>query len=323
MENNLLELKDFSVQFKTLQGYTVYAVNNVSLQVKPKQTLAIVGESGSGKSQLMLGVMGLLPSNGKVSGTALFNGKNLASLSVKELNKIRGTEIGMIFQDPMTSLNPYLKVSTQMVEVLTKNKQFSKKQAKQKAIEVLNLVGVPEASSRINLYPHQFSGGLRQRIMIAISLLANPKLIIADEPTTALDVTIQAQILDIFAKLKDTLDLSLIMITHDLAVVSEIADIVAVFYGGNIAEIGTREEVFNSPKHPYTKALLNSIPRMDQSKNEPLFSIEGFPQVMLEPPKECTFINRCKYANAKCKQIIPQQSFSATHKVRCINAGEI
>jgi oligopeptide transport system ATP-binding protein len=324
VSENLLSINDFSIQFKTLDGSIIYAVNNISLDIKPKETIAIIGESGSGKSQFMLGVMKLLPKNATTTGKVIFNNTDISKLSFNDINKIRGTEISMIFQDPMTSLNPYLKILPQITEVLTKNNKYTKAEAVEKAIEIMEKIGIPEARRRANFYPHQFSGGMKQRIMIAIALVVNPRLVIADEPTTALDVTIQAQILDIFKNLKNIIDASVIFITHDLAVVSEIADKVAVFYGGRIVEFGTRDDVFNNPKHPYTIALLKAVPKLSNTGKEKLYSIEGFPPTLNQKPKDCAFKDRCLYAIGKCHQQVPDfVEISNNHKVACFKAGEI
>ena len=302
---SILKIKDLHVHFKTLDGRLIHALNGVNLDVNSKETIAIVGESGSGKTQLSLSIMNLLASNSITKGEIIFEDKNLLSLSLNDINKIRGTKISMIFQDPMTSLNPYLTVADQMTEVLIKN-GLSHKEAMEKSIEMLNMVSITDPHKRIGQYPHQFSGGMRQRIMIAMALLSKPAILIADEPTTALDVTIQAQILDIFAKLKEELNLSIIIVTHDLGVVSNIADKIAVFYGGNIVEYGSRDDVFNNPKHPYTQALIKSIPKLDQNKEEPLFLIKGMPQVILQEPNSCSFKDRCPHAFDKCFNELPK-----------------
>lgn len=299
-ENAIIKIKDLKVKFNTIDGRVIHALNGINLNINPKETLAIVGESGSGKTQLSLSIMNLLASNAKADGVIEFEGKNLLSLKKEELNKIRGTKISMIFQDPMTSLNPYLKVSTQMVEVLVEKQGIDAKKAKEKAIEMLKIVSIPEPHKRIDQYPHQFSGGMRQRIMIAMALLSNPKVLIADEPTTALDVTIQAQILEILEKLKATMDLAIIFITHDLGVVANIADKIAVVYGGSVVEYGDKKDIFESPKHPYTEALLKSIPRLDQKKEERLYLIDGMPSVLLKEPQHCAFKDRCPKAEDFC-----------------------
>jgi oligopeptide transport system ATP-binding protein len=315
----ILEIKNLNVIFDTLHGAKIHAINDVSLSVNSKETLAIVGESGSGKTQLSLSIMGLLAKNANTSGEIIFEDKNLLSLKENELNKIRGTKISMIFQDPMTSLNPYLSVATQMVEVLTYKQNMGKKEAYKKSIEMLDLLSIPQANIRINQYPHQFSGGMRQRIMIAMALLSNPKLIIADEPTTALDVTIQAQILDILDNLKKQFNLSIIFVTHDLAVVSDIADKIAVCYGGQIVEYGSRDDIFNNPKHPYTIALLQSMPTLENNKKDKLFSIDGYPKALLEKPKLCVFKDRCTKAIDSCSVINPNlKEANNQHFYKCL-----
>ncbi|MCL2566736.1 MAG: ABC transporter ATP-binding protein [Alphaproteobacteria bacterium] len=321
----LLSVKDLKVNFNTLSGGgadgkaagKIYALNGVNFDLYHEETLAIVGESGSGKSQTSLAIMGILAKNANVGGEINYHGKNLLTLSSSELNKIRGTSISMIFQDPMTSLNPYLRVSTQLTEVLTE-KGVSEADARAKAIEILNSLSIPKAEKVIDNYPYQFSGGMRQRIMIAMSLMSDSEIIIADEPTTALDVTIQAQILDIINKLKTSMKKAIIFITHDLGVVSEIADKIAVFYAGEIVEVGTRDEIFNSPKHPYTIGLLKSIPRLDQDSREKLFLIEGNPPLLKSEPASCSFKDRCNSAMAICRESKPtRQEISKTHAFSC------
>ena len=318
--NNLLQINNLKVEFSMLDGSTLYAVNGVSFSLKTGETLGIVGESGSGKSQTMLSLMGLLAKNAKITGEAIFAGQNLLSLSQEELNKIRGKDISMIFQDPMTSLNPYLKIKTQMVEALEDKHILPKKEAESKALDMLRLVGISDPEKRLNFYPHQISGGMRQRVMIAMAILSNPKLLIADEPTTALDVTIQAQILNILVKLKKQLGLSIIMVTHDLGVVANLCDKVAIFYGGKIVELGDIKTIFKNPLHPYTKALLNSIPRIDQEKKEKLTVIPGYPKMWKEEPNLCVFKDRCEQKLSKCEVKIPELKASKSNnntKVSC------
>ncbi|MDR2008681.1 MAG: ABC transporter ATP-binding protein [Alphaproteobacteria bacterium] len=321
----LLSVKNLRVSFDTLSGGGVdgkqrgkiYALNGVNFDLYREETLAIVGESGSGKSQTSLAIMGILAKNANVSGEIMYHDKNLLSMTHEELNKIRGHGISMIFQDPMTSLNPYLRVSTQLTEVLTE-RGVSEDIARSKAIEILNSLSIPKAEKVIDNYPYQFSGGMRQRIMIAMSLMSDSEIIIADEPTTALDVTIQAQILDIVNKLKRDMKKAIIFITHDLGVVGEIADKIAVFYAGEIVEYGTRDEIFNSPKHPYTIGLLKSIPSMEQNSNERLFLIEGNPPLLKSEPISCSFKDRCPYAMDVCGNSIPKrQEISPTHAFSC------
>ncbi|WP_121604003.1 ABC transporter ATP-binding protein [Virgibacillus sp. Bac332] len=294
--SNLLEVKDLSVSFNTYNG-EVQAVRGVNFDLKKGETLAIVGESGSGKSVTSMALMQLLPKpHGFVkSGEILFEGEDLVNKSTKEMQKLRGKDISMVFQDPMTSLNPTMKVGNQIIEGLIKHQNMSKQDAKKKAMELLELVGIPNPEVRINQYPHQFSGGMRQRVVVAISLACNPKILIADEPTTALDVTIQAQILELMKDIQKETDSAIIFITHDLGVVANIADRVAVMYAGKIVEIGTTDDIFYNPKHPYTWGLLGSMPTLDSDEEE-LFAIPGSPPDMLNPPKGDAFAPRNEFA---------------------------
>ncbi|MEH7547074.1 MULTISPECIES: ABC transporter ATP-binding protein [Bacillaceae] len=294
--DKILEVKDLNISFHTFSG-EVKAIRGVSFDLIKGETLAIVGESGSGKSVTSKSIMGLLPAqNSEIkSGHILFDGKDLTKLSDKQMQKIRGHEISMIFQDPMTSLNPTMKIGNQIMEPLIKHQNMSKHAAKERAIELLRLVGIPKPEIRVNQYPHQFSGGMRQRVVIAIALACNPKVLIADEPTTALDVTIQAQILELMKDLQKKIDTSIIFITHDLGVVANVADRVAVMYGGKIVEIGTSDEIFYNPQHPYTWGLISSMPDMDTDAEE-LYSIPGTPPDLLDPPKGDAFAPRNPYA---------------------------
>ncbi|MEZ4743075.1 MAG: ABC transporter ATP-binding protein [Bdellovibrionota bacterium] len=298
----------------------VKAVDGVSFSVEKGQTLGIVGESGSGKSVTMMSLMGLIPQPpGKIeSGRALFAGKDLLKLSPQELRMIRGNKISMIFQDPMTSLNPYLKVSTQLTEVLTSHNAITKKEARKKAIESLELVGIPEAASRVDCYPHQFSGGMRQRVMIAMALISEPDLLIADEPTTALDVTVQAQILELLTELQHKIGMSVIMITHDLGVVAEMSDEVVVMYAGRPVERGSARDIFYRHSHPYTAGLLRSIPRLDQDTDE-LYSIPGLPPDPAKLKPGCPFASRCDKSMDICRQdqMIPERVISEHHVSVC------
>ncbi|MCC2252782.1 ABC transporter ATP-binding protein, partial [Virgibacillus sp. AGTR] len=284
------------VSFNTYNG-EVQAVRGVNFDLKKGETLAIVGESGSGKSVTSMALMQLLPKpHGFVkSGEILFEGEDLVNKSTKEMQKLRGKDISMVFQDPMTSLNPTMKVGNQIIEGLIKHQNMSKQDAKKKAMELLELVGIPNPEVRINQYPHQFSGGMRQRVVVAISLACNPKILIADEPTTALDVTIQAQILELMKDIQKETDSAIIFITHDLGVVANIADRVAVMYAGKIVEIGTTDDIFYNPKHPYTWGLLGSMPTLDSDEEE-LFAIPGSPPDMLNPPKGDAFAPRNEFA---------------------------
>ncbi|MFD0826246.1 ABC transporter ATP-binding protein [Neobacillus sp. M.A.Huq-85] len=292
----ILEVKDLNISFHTFAG-EVQAIRGVSFDLYKGETLAIVGESGSGKSVTTKSIMRLLPEhNSEIKkGEILFGDKDLTKLKDKEMQKIRGHDISMIFQDPMTSLNPTMKIGNQIMEPLIKHQNMSKHDARARAIDLLKLVGIPKPEIRINQYPHQFSGGMRQRVVIAIALACNPKVLIADEPTTALDVTIQAQILELMKDLQKKIDTSIIFITHDLGVVANVADRVAVMYGGKIVEIGTADEIFYNPKHPYTWGLISSMPDMD-TDDEELYSIPGTPPDLLEPPKGDAFAPRNPYA---------------------------
>jgi len=291
--SKLLEVKDLCVSFYTHAG-EVQAVRGVSFDLKKGETLAIVGESGSGKSVTSKALMGLIPNPpGKIkSGEILFDGKDLAKLSDKEMQNIRGKEISMIFQDPMTSLNPTLTIGYQIMEGLLKHQKMSKTEAKKIALELINLVGIPKAEERFKQYPHQFSGGMRQRVVIAMALACNPKLLIADEPTTALDVTIQAQILELMKDIQRKTDSAIIFITHDLGVVANVADKVAVMYAGRVVEFGTVDDVFYNPQHPYTWGLLASMPDLDNEQAQELVAIPGTPPDLLNPPKGDAFAPR-------------------------------
>ncbi len=278
--------------------------------------MGIVGESGSGKSQTMLAIMGLLASNSKISGSIKFRGQELIGLSTAKLNKIRGDQIAMIFQDPMTSLNPYLKISAQMTEVLMVHKKMSYKQALIQSIDMLTHVKIPDAKQRIHFYPHEFSGGMRQRVMIAMSLLTKPKILIADEPTTALDVTVQAQILALLKELKQEFNMSIVFVTHDMGVVANICDQVNVMYAGWLMETASISQLFSKPCHPYTQALLSTIPNLDHDV-ERLKTIPGEPPNLLHLPAGCPFQERCPKVNAKCSSFVPLQKISPRHVMKC------
>ncbi|VAW15391.1 Oligopeptide transport ATP-binding protein OppD (TC 3.A.1.5.1) [hydrothermal vent metagenome] len=306
---SLLEVKDLSVTFATNDG-TVRAVNQISFDIKAGHSLAIVGESGSGKSQAVFAIMGLLADNGTASGTVSFNGQQLMGLSDNELNKIRANEIAMIFQDPMTSLNPYMRVQEQMIEVLTLHKGMGRSEAFKECIKMLDAVQLPDARSVIRRFPHECSGGMRQRIMIAISLLCHPKLLIADEPTTALDVTVQAQIMQLLKKVREDFGTSLILITHDLAVVAGSCENTLVMYGGRIMEYARTRDLFARPSHPYTRGLLSAVPRLD-SKDDELQTIAGSPPNMMILPAGCPFAERCDYVMDICRVEMPQLLDSA------------
>jgi peptide/nickel transport system ATP-binding protein len=300
----LLEVNDLKTYFRTDDG-VVRAVDGVSFSVDKGQTLGIVGESGSGKSVTCLTIMGLNPRRSAMSsGTAMWKGQDLLTMSPRQLRDIRGSEIAMIFQDPMTSLNPVHKIGDQLAEAMRLHEDVSQKQARARALDLLKAVGIPRADRRLDDYPHQFSGGMRQRVMIAMSLINNPDLLIADEPTTALDVTTQAQILNLIEKLQDEFGSAVIMITHDLGVVAEIADDVVVMYAAEVAEKGAVEQIFKKPHHPYTWGLMGSLPRLDVEV-ERLVQIQGQPPSLLRPPAGCRFHPRCPYVMPICKEKDP------------------
>ncbi|ARI78027.1 ABC transporter ATP-binding protein [Halobacillus mangrovi] len=310
----LLDVKNLHVSFDTYGG-EVKAVRGVNFDLKKGETLAIVGESGSGKSVTTKALMHLIPKPpGRIKeGEILFEGRDLAKLSEKEMQKIRGKDMAMIFQDPMTSLNPTMKVGNQIMEGLIKHQKMNRSQARKRVVELLELVGIPDPESRLKQYPHQFSGGMRQRVVVAIALACNPKLLIADEPTTALDVTIQAQILELMKDIQKKTDSATIFITHDLGVVANVADRVAVMYAGKIVEIGTVDDIFYNPKHPYTWGLLGSMPSLD-SDDEELYAIPGSPPDLLDPPKGDAFAARNEYAmQIDLEQEPPMFKVSDTH----------
>jgi oligopeptide/dipeptide ABC transporter ATP-binding protein len=316
----LLQVEDLHVEFTTRRGI-VHAVNGISFAIAPGETLGIVGESGCGKSVTSLAVLGLLARNGRVpSGRALFDGKNLIELSDRALRGLRGREIAMIFQDPMTSLNPVLTIGQQIRETLQTHFDMDRKEADARAAELIDRVGIPSAKARLRDYPHQFSGGMRQRAMIAMALACEPKLLIADEPTTALDVTIQAQILDLLRELVAEQNAALILITHDLGVVAGMCERVNVMYGGMFMETGSAEQLFGSPRHPYTLGLLQSVPRLDAGRRLRLHPIEGAPPNMLRAPTACPFQPRCAYEVDLSAREVPQLvEIEPGHKVACFN----
>lgn len=316
-ESYLLQVKQLITNFYTEDG-VFSAVNDVSFSLKPGETLGIVGESGSGKSVTSLSIMGLIPkSNGKVEGSILYNGEELTNLSEKQMRKLRGNEIAMIFQEPMTSLNPVFTIGNQMVESIRLHTSLSKKEAKKKAIDMLKRVGIPRAEEIMNEYPHQLSGGMRQRVMIAMAMSCTPSILIADEPTTALDVTIQAQILDLMRNLKKDSNTSILLITHDLGVVAEMCDRVIVMYAGKIVEEADVRTIFHYPNHPYTKGLIQSTPQLNETKQR-LYSIPGNVPSIKEMPSGCTFAPRCEYATDQCLHQVPElKDVGTNHKSRC------
>ncbi|MBQ1508283.1 MAG: ABC transporter ATP-binding protein [Erysipelotrichaceae bacterium] len=321
----LLEIEHLSTEFTTDQG-TVKAVSDVSLSVDAGEALGIVGESGSGKSQTMYTIIGLLAGNGKMTqGTVHFDGEDITPSSFpdkkayeEKMRSIRGNTMAMIFQDPMTFLNPIMRIGDQLTEPLLNHTNMTRQEAEKRALELMRLVGIPSAEKRIKQYPFEFSGGMRQRIVIAIALANNPKLIIADEPTTALDVTIQAQVLELIDNLRKTSDSAVIMISHDLGVVAKLCHRIAIMYGGKIVEIGTDREIFYDPKHPYTIGLLNCIAHPEDDEDAPLTPIPGSPPDLLNPPAGCPFVDRCEKAMRICKLQKPEYTeFSATHRCAC------
>lgn len=318
MSEKLLEIKDEKLSFFTPAG-EVKALNGVSFSMNEGEVLGIVGESGSGKSVTVYSIMGLTAYPGKlIGGTIYFNGHQIEKMSEKEMRKIRGNEVSIIFQDPMTSLNPVYTIGNQITEVIRLHTGKSKKEAYDRAKELLELVGINEPTKRLKQYPHELSGGMRQRVMIAIALACEPKLLIADEPTTALDVTIQAQILELMQELRQKLGMSIIMITHDLGVVASMCERIAVMYAGHIVEYGTADEIFYEPKHEYTKGLINSIPKLSAQEIERLVPIEGQPVDLLNPPAGCPFAPRCANCMKIClREMPPKTELSDTHYSHC------
>lgn len=314
----ILEVQDLRTSFFTHVG-EVKAIRGVSFHLNKGEAIGIVGESGSGKSVTSMSIMKLLQYPGKiVGGKVIFKGQDLAEMNDKMMQTIRGNEIAMIFQDPMTSLNPVYTVGNQIIEAIRRHHNVSKKEAREKAIEMLKLVGIPSPEKRVDNYPHEFSGGMRQRAMIAMALSCEPSLLIADEPTTALDVTIQAQILELMKDLKDKINTSIILITHDLGVVADVCSRIVVMYGGMIMEEGLTEDVFYHPKHPYTMGLLKSIPRLDLGDKQRLIPIEGTPPDLLKPPKGCPFAARCPYSMKICMEEMPEYTqVDETHRAMC------
>ncbi len=300
----VLEVKDLDTRFATPDG-EVHAVNSVSFDIAKGESVGVVGESGSGKTQIFLSIMGLLAKNGRSVGSARYRDKELIGMSPRELNKIRGVTMSMIFQDSMTSLNPFLRISRQMTEVLVEHKGVSETEARARSIELLDRVGIPGVKARFDLYPHEFSGGMRQRVMIAMALLCEPDLLIADEPTTALDVTIQAQILDLMGDLKRDFGTAIIMITHDLGVVAGLCDRVMVMYAGRVVEKGDVRDIYYRPQHPYSLGLLGSMPRLDQAGASELNAIPGQPPNLQALPPGCAYQERCPYVFDTCRVEAP------------------
>lgn len=315
----LLQVRDLRTHFKTDAGI-VKAVDGVSFTLRKGQTLGIVGESGSGKSVTSLSLLRLIPTPPGIlaGGEVLYRGRDVLKMEVKELRTLRGNKISMIFQDPMTSLNPFLRISTQLMETIRLHHHLDKKAAHARAVEMLNLVGIPDAERRVDHYPHQFSGGMRQRVMIAMAVSCNPEILIADEPTTALDVTIQAQILELIQDLSKRLGTATILITHDLGVVAGLCDLICVMYAGRVVERGTADQLFGDPKHPYTQGLLKSVPRLDRKTTGRLYSIPGQPPNVVNLPDACPFHPRCEFAHDRClRQYPPVQVLGEDREVAC------
>jgi oligopeptide transport system ATP-binding protein len=312
----LLDVNNLRVRFRTDSG-AVAAVNDVSFSLGAGETVGIVGESGSGKSQILMAIMGLLARNGEAEGSVRLNGEEILGLDDRALDRLRGQVMSMIFQDPMTSLNPYLRVSTQLTEVLVRHRGMSKNDALAEAVAMLDKVAIPEAARRIRLYPHEFSGGMRQRVMISMALLCRPALLFADEPTTALDVTVQAQILDLLRELTRTLGTTVVLVTHDLGVVAAICDRMIVLYGGRIMESGPVEAIFADPKHPYTRGLLDSMPRLDEQIESRLSTIPGQPPSLARETPGCPFVQRCPVAVARCGTEQPPLQAVGNRQLAC------
>ncbi|MCB0997149.1 MAG: ABC transporter ATP-binding protein [Acidimicrobiales bacterium] len=325
MADTILDVADLKVDFRTDDGQ-VQAVRGVDFSVEAGQVLAIVGESGSGKSVTAMSILGLHPPSATITGRIDWQGEDLLAAKPNRLRQVRGGEIAMIFQDPLTALNPVYKVGRQIEEMVLVHEKISRKAARQRAIEMLDLVGIPQPEKRVDQYTHEFSGGMRQRAMIAMALSCNPKLIIADEPTTALDVTVQAQVLEVLVDLAQRLSTAVILITHDLGVVAGMADEVAVMYGGRMVETGFVDDVFDATGHPYTAGLLDSLPRLDGDIDDPLLPIPGQPPSMLQPPPGCSFHPRCRFALAEAgcaSEMPPDHEVGEGHVSACHRAEEL
>jgi oligopeptide transport system ATP-binding protein len=319
----MLSIRNFSVTYPTPAG-VVTPVININLDIGRNESLAIVGESGSGKSQLFLGTLGLSGRNARVTGEVLFDGKNLVAASEREMRQIRGRRIAYVFQNPLTSLNPYLKIGTQMAEVLARELGAQAGQIRERCVEALDMVQIPEGRRRLDMYPHEFSGGMRQRAMIAMALLCKPDLLIADEPTTALDVTVQAHVIDLLGRLRKDLGMSIVLITHNLGIVAGFADRTAVMYGGRVIELSETREMIATPRHPYTLGLLKAVPELDDDIMSPLATIPGQPPNSLQLPAGCTFHPRCSIAEARCLEQVPELAVVAeNHGSRCIKWSEV
>jgi oligopeptide transport system ATP-binding protein len=311
----VLEVAGLTTRFATPDG-EVLAADGVGFSIGEGETLGVVGESGSGKTQVFLSIMGLLAKNGRSAGSVRYRGKEILNLPASELNRIRGDDVAMIFQDPMTSLNPFLRISRQLTEVIRAHKGLSEAEARKRGIALLELVGIPEAARRFDMYPHEFSGGMRQRVMIAMALLCEPDLLIADEPTTALDVTVQAQILEVLARLKRELGMAIALITHDLGVVAGLCDRVLVMYAGRVVETAPAVQLFGSPQHPYTKGLLHSMPRLDEQVGTELATVPGQPPNLQALPAGCVFADRCPHVFDRCRAERPRLAPCGTDRAK-------
>lgn len=323
---SLFEIKNLHVTFSTTRG-KVEAVSNASFEIEENECVALVGESGCGKSVTARAIMGLTEATNGVceeGSQILYKGQNILDFTESEWINYRGSASAMIFQDAMSAMNPTMRIGKQIAECFSFHKRFSKQEANEKSIELLKMVGIPDAEDAIKRYPHEFSGGMRQRVMIASALACNPKLLIADEPTTALDVTIQAQILDLISRLKEQNKMSVLLITHDMGVVAGLAQSVVVFYAGHVMEKGNVEEIFNDPKHPYTQGLLSASPRLDQMGKGRLYTINGAPPELIGQKTGCPFAERCPYADNKCRKTMPAlENITNTHKVACYHQQEV